>query len=274
MSAGQPTRRRNHVDMPVAYAAVGASRAPDLLRFPPSGSTPYEEELRLGSGQERFLAASSLLMTWGAQRGSGIAVRETQRGTEEGYVGPQFDGGGAPQAAAAPEEFFGPEGDPYVVPGTSAVLSIPGQDEREVLVVYTIVEARSVGFAWGTSDERGVIGEQLFAVELRDDETVWAIARGFIEAPKSGLLGLRAKADLKSAIDSVRQQLAALLPGARQATGTAAAEHPEAATAEAVEIAEAPEGAEAPEAAESPEAPAAPETPADGASPAAEAPRE
>lgn len=229
MSAGQPTRRRNHVDMPVAYAAVGASRAPDLLRFPPTGSTPYEEELRLGSGQERFLAASSLLMTWGAQRGSGIAVRETQRGTEEGYVGPQFDGGGRPQAAAAPEEFFGPDGDPYVVPGTTAVLTIPGQDDREVLVVYTIVEARSVGFAWGTSDERGVIGEQLFAVELREDDTVWAIARGFIAAPKNGLLGLKAKADLKLAIDSVRQQLAALLPGARKPADAAPA--PEAAAA-------------------------------------------
>ncbi|MBL3698104.1 DUF1990 family protein [Leucobacter luti] len=217
MSDGQPTRRQSHVDMPVAYAAVGASRAPDLMRFPPNGSTPYEEELRLGSGQDRFLLASSLLMTWGAQRGGGFAVREIERGTGAAYVGPNFDGDGRPQAAGEPEEHFGPDGDPFVVAGTTVALGAPGQPEREVLVVYTISEARSVGFAWGTGDELGPVGEQLFAVELRDDDTVWAVSRGFLAAPKSGLLGLRARAEVRAAIDAVRKQLAALAPGAQPA---------------------------------------------------------
>ncbi|GAA1620746.1 DUF1990 family protein [Leucobacter chromiireducens] len=218
MSDGQPTRRQSHVDMPVSYAAVGASRAPDLLRYPPNGSTPYEETLRLGSGQERFLVASSLLMTWGAQRGAGMTVREVQRGTGSEYQGPEFDAAGTPQAAAAPEEHFGPDGDPYVVPGTRAMLGAAGQPEREVLVIYTVTEDRTVGFAWGTADEQGVVGEQQFGIELREDDTVWAFARGFLDAPKSGLLGLRARAELKLAVEQVRAQLAALAPGAQPAS--------------------------------------------------------
>ncbi|SJN12453.1 A3(2) GLYCOGEN METABOLISM CLUSTERI [Leucobacter sp. 7(1)] len=218
MSDGQPTRRQSHVDMPVSYAAVGASRAPDLQRFPPNGSTPYEETLRLGSGQDRFLMASSLLMTWGAQRGAGVGVRELQRGSGSDYQGPEFDDAGKPQAAAAPEEHFGPDGEPYVVPGTRAVLSVTGQPDREVLVIYTVTEDRVVGFAWGTADEQGVVGEQQFGIELREDETVWAFARGFLDAPKSGLLGLRARAELKLAVEQVRHQLAALAPGAQPAS--------------------------------------------------------
>ena len=215
MSSGEGTRRKSHVDMPVAYAAVGASRAPDLLRFPPEGSTPYREELRLGSGQERFILASSLLMTWGAQRGAGATVTENERGAGSEYQGPQFDSDGVPQAAAEPEEHFGPNGEPFVVAGTRATLSIPGNEDRAVLVIYTITEARVIGFAWGTSDENGAVGEQLFTVELRDDDTVWAVARGFLAAPKGGLFGLRARAEVRGAVAAVRAQLAALLPGAQ-----------------------------------------------------------
>ncbi|MCW2287959.1 uncharacterized protein (UPF0548 family) [Leucobacter luti] len=265
MSAGQPPRRRNHVDMPVAYAAVGASRAPDLMRFPPSGSTPYEEELRLGSGQERFLLASSLLMTWGAQRGGGFTVRETERGTGATYLSPSFDGAGMPQAAGEVEEHFGPEGEPYVVAGTTAVLGTPGKSDRDILVVYTVSEPRRVGFAWGTRDEDGPVGEQLFAVELRDDDTVWAISRGFLEAPKSGLLGLRARAEVKLAVEAVRKQLAALAPGAQangvdiDSTATAAPEDT------APELRGTPTAAEPGDAADptSATAPAAPAEPAD-----------
>lgn len=231
MSAEQPSRRRNHVEMPVAYAAVGASKAPDLMRFPPSGSTPYEHELRLGSGQERFLLASSLLMTWGAQRGSGVTVQETSRGSGSEYVGPTFDGSGRPEVAGDVEEFFGPEGDPFVLAGTTATMSAPGQPERQVLVIYTLEEPRRSGFAWGTGDEAGAVGEQLFAVEHRDDDTVWAVARGFLSAPKSGLFGLRARAELRNAIEAVRLQLTALAPGAQ--TGVSASTDQTAAEADA-----------------------------------------
>ena len=223
MSEAPSGRRRSHVEMPVAYAAVGASRAPDLLRFPPEGSTPYQEELRLGSGQDRFIVASSLLMTWGAQRGAGATVRERERGTGAAYQGPQFDSDGQPQAAAEPEEHFGPGGEPFVVAGTTATLSAPGSEDRDLLVIYTITEARVIGFAWGTSDERGAVGEQLFTIELRDDDTVWAVARGFLAAPKSGLFGLRARAEVRDAVAAVRAQLAALLPGAQTGPALGAA---------------------------------------------------
>lgn len=215
MSKNQQPKRSSHVDMPVSYAAVGASKQPDLLRFPPEGSTPYEEEQRLGSGQERFLLASNLLMTWGAQRGGGVRVGDVVRGSGALYAGPTFDDNGTPQAADSAEEHFGPDGEPYIVAGTTATLLAEGQDPRAVLVVYTVGEDRRVGFAWGTSDESGAVGEQLFVVEHRDDDTVWAIARGFLFAPKSGLLGLKGRSAIRTAIDAAKEQIAALAPGAQ-----------------------------------------------------------
>ncbi|MBL3686895.1 DUF1990 family protein [Leucobacter zeae] len=206
-------RRSSHVEMPVAYAAVGASKAADLLRFPPEGTTPYEERLRIGSGQDRFLLASSLLMTWGAQRGAGIEVVDVVRGSGSHYEGPSFDDDGRPQAAGAPEEHFGPDGEPYILAGTTATIRVDGQDPRAILVVYTIDEERRVGFAWGTGDELGAVGEQLFTVEHRDDDTVWAVARGFLAAPKSGLFGLKARADIAAALDTAKRQVQALAPG-------------------------------------------------------------
>ncbi|MFT4231921.1 MAG: DUF1990 family protein [Leucobacter sp.] len=214
MSKKEQPKRSSHVEMPVAYAAVGASKLPDLMRFPPEDSTPYEEELRLGSGQERFLLASNLLMTWGAQRGGGVLVEDVVRGEGSHYAGLVFGRDGVPQAADTVEEHFGPDGEPYVVAGTTATLRAEGQDPRGVLVVYTVAEERRVGFAWGTSDENGAVGEQLFLVEHRDDDTVWGVARGFLFAPKNGLLGLKARSDIRTAIDAVSAQLAALAPGA------------------------------------------------------------
>lgn len=217
MSQKEQPKRSSHVEMPVAYAAVGASKQADLMRFPPEGSTPYEEELRLGSGAERFLLASNLLMTWGAQRGGGVRVEDVVRGAGALYTGPSFDDSGAPQAADAVEEHFGPDGEPYLVSGTTATLRAEGQDPRAVLVVYTVDEERRVGFAWGTGDERGAVGEQLFVVEHRDDDTVWAVARGFLFAPKSGLLGLKGRTAIRIAIDAAREQIASLAPGAQSA---------------------------------------------------------
>lgn len=218
MSNGEQNRRSSHVEMPAAYAAVGASKLPDLLRFPPEGSTPYEEALQLGSGQDRFLAASSLLMTWGAQRAAGIEVSEVERGADDVYVGPDFDADGRAQAASDIEEQFGPDGEPYLVAGSTAVLTAPGKPSRSVLVVYTVAEDRIVGFAWGTSDEHGAVGEQRFTVELREDDTVWAVARGFLTSPKNGLLGLKARSVIREAIDAAREQIGALAPGVAPVT--------------------------------------------------------
>lgn len=245
-------RRSSHVGMPAAYASIGATRDPDLLRFPPEGSTPYEEELRLGSGEERFIAASSLLMTWGAQRGAGMTVEVVERGPDDEYEGVEFDEHGVAQAAAPREDTFGPDGEPYLNAGTSANVALQGGDARRVLIVYTVDEERRVGFAWGTGDELGAVGEQRFVVERRDDDTVWAVARGFLTPAKNGLLGLKARADLRAAIDAVKLQLGALAPGAAASAGSAPATAQSDAASEASETSEASGPAEHPAAAGEP----------------------
>lgn len=225
-------RRASHVEMPVAYAAVGATKSPDVVRFPPEGATAYEQALQLGSGEERFILASSALMTWGAQRGAGLAVDDVSRGSGSAYAGPVFDDDGVPQAAGEREEHFAPDGEPFVVAGTTAVLRERGRADRGVLVIYTIEEERRFGFAWGTTDEEGAVGEQLFVVEQREDGTVWALARGFLSAPRSGLLGIKARSELRAAEESVERQLAALLPGALPVAWSVDAAEPDADAAE------------------------------------------
>lgn len=221
-------RRSTHKHMPLAYGAVGASQDPDLLRFPPAGFTPYEESLKLGSGEERFTLASSRLMTWGAQRASGTLVVDVVRGAEDEYSGVNFDTSGQAQVSPDREDVFGPDGEPYLNAGTEATLRAHQQEDRRVLVVYTVNEETVVGFAWGTSDENGPIGEQRFTIEQRPNGEVWAVARGFLAAPKEGLFGMKAKSELRRAVEVVQRQLQALAPGAAgDATASAEPRDPE-----------------------------------------------
>lgn len=208
------TRRSTHVDQEVVYAAVGASADPDLQRFPPEGSTPYEFELRLGSGTERFLAASSILMTWGAQRAIGLTVTDIQPGDGGRYAGVVFDAAGTPSPADASDVHYGPDGEPYVTPGTTARLIWPEGNERTVRIVYTVDEPRRAGYGWGSADADGVVGEEAFIVEHREDDAVWATVRGFLWAPESGLLGLKGRQAIKQVLRDAEQRLAALAPGA------------------------------------------------------------
>jgi len=204
-------RRHTHIEHAVTYAAVGASGSADLLRFPPEGSTPFEFELRLGSGSERFLIASSSLMTWGAQRGVGIRVKDIEHGDGGQYRGVEFDENGTPLPAADAEQQFGPDGEPYVSANTSVTLHWPDQrPSRRYRVVYTVDEPRRIGYAWGTADEQGVVGEELFTVEHRDDDTVWAAVRGFLWAPEGGLLP---KTKIKQALKESQAQIGALVTG-------------------------------------------------------------
>lgn len=209
------TRRSTHVDHEVVYAAVGASAAPDLLRFPPEGSTPFADELRLGSGADRFLTASSLLMTWGAQRGTGITVADIEHGDGGHYAGVVFANDGTPEVAATADVQFGPDGEPYLTAGTTARLVWPGNRlSRRIRIVYTIDEPRRVGFAWGSADGEGVIGEEAFVVEHRDDDSVWATVRGFLWPAAAGLLGLKGRAAIRLVMKEAAGQLTALTPGA------------------------------------------------------------
>uniref|UniRef100_UPI003A8AA855 DUF1990 family protein n=1 Tax=Leucobacter sp. BZR 635 TaxID=3378705 RepID=UPI003A8AA855 len=145
--------------MPVAYAAIGASGAADLLRFPPAGSTPYEESLQLGSGQERFLTAANLLMTWGAHRAAGVDVADVERGEQGEYLGVQFGNGGTPELGDEPEELFSPEGEAYILPGTTATLTAQGKSARPIMVISTVDEPQRLGFAWGDREEAAGFGE-------------------------------------------------------------------------------------------------------------------
>lgn len=208
-------RRSTYVQHDVVYAEVGASAAPDLMRFPPAGATPYSEQLRLGSGSQRFLSASSLLMTWGGQRGAGFELVNIAAGDGGHYDGIVFDEHGTPQPAAAREHSFGANGEPYLTAGTT--LTVVSNDakatERLKRVVYVIDEPQRVGFAWGSADEDGPVGEEVFTVEHRDDDSVWAQVQGFVRMPSSGLLGLRGRAAVKRWLAETTEQLEALLPG-------------------------------------------------------------
>lgn len=205
--------------MPVAYAAIGASDSPDLMKFPPEGSTPYDEELQLGSGAERFLAAANLLMTWGAQRAAGYDVVDIVRGESDPYAGVSFAETGMPEAAAEPEELFNLEGEPYILPGTEATIVLPGE-RRRVLVVSTMNEPRRQGYIWGDCEEYPGYGEQLLAVEHRADGTVWAVARGFAFLQATGMLaGKKQKAELRELVERAQNYLSGLAPGAALRSG-------------------------------------------------------
>lgn len=207
-------RRASHVDVAVSYAAVGASQDPNVLRYPPEGTTPFADEVRLGSGPERFVAATSALMTWGAQRGAGVRVEQIDEGTGAQYAGLSYGDDGEVLAGIDRDEAqYSPSGERFITAGMSATLDWPDKREpRRVRVVYVIEEPNRAGFALGTLDSAGAIGEQLFCVERREDGSVWATVRGFLVAPEGGLLGIKGKAQIKQAQAGAAEQLRALLP--------------------------------------------------------------
>lgn len=152
-------------DQPVTYGAVGATRDPDLLRFPPEGFRPVEAQMRIGHGAERFAHATALALTWGIQRRSGFTVRRE------------------PLPASAPATAFAPDGSPLLVPGESATI-VTGLIGRlglrsPVRVVYVVDEPGLSGFACGTLPGHQVEGEEAFLIEHRPDGSVWLTVRAF-----------------------------------------------------------------------------------------------
>lgn len=177
-------RRSSFEDQPTDYAAVGATQAPDLMQYPPRGYRPYEDTIKLGSGQDRFDTASTALLSWEAQRLSGLAVTAIERGSGDHYVGVKFAEDGTPLARGDVhrEERFAADGTPYITSGSSAhvngrvgMFRIHGR----VRVVYVVEEARTVGVAFGTVAGHAVSGEESFFVDFRDDDTVWFTVRSF-----------------------------------------------------------------------------------------------
>lgn len=142
---------------PVTYGAVGATRDPELLRFPPQGYRAVQASARIGHGAERFQRAAEEALRWGIQRRSGFEVVIDDR----------------PEGAA---------GDP-LLPGDSVTLTarILGvlRLRSPLRVVYLVDEPEQRGFAVGTLAGHQVEGEECFLIQQRADGTVWLTIRAF-----------------------------------------------------------------------------------------------
>jgi len=177
-------RRSNFEDQPVDYAAVGATQAHDLMQYPPRGFTPFEASIRLGSGEDRFEAASASLLGWDVERGAGVDVLDVKADSSARYGGIRYDdeGNALEPIAVSTEQRFAADGTPYVASGSTARLrghlGTFRMDER-VRIVYVIEEPTVVSFAYGTVGAHRVSGEESFRVERREDDSVWFEVRSF-----------------------------------------------------------------------------------------------
>lgn len=214
MSEEPIKRRSTHVEHDVSYASVGASQAPDLLKYPPTGSVPFEEEVLLGSGEDRFMSASATLMTWGAQRGAGVTIELLDKGQESKYVSISFKDSGMPEGPQNNEQYFAPDGTPYLEAGHLVQYGIDDKMTRCMRVISVIDEPRRVGFIVGTAEESDVVGEELFSIEFRTDNSVWAVARGFLYDARNGVK-LLTKNTVKKELARIAEQLRALTPVAQ-----------------------------------------------------------
>ncbi|MGO2659409.1 DUF1990 family protein [Mycetocola reblochoni] len=169
---------------PVDYAAVGATQAGDLLQYPPEGFVPVADQIRLGSGVERFRASSSQLFNWIAQRHAGVTVSDVHVPAGDSYIGIRYDDDGTPleQVRSTGERRFGEDGVPEVSAGATLTLSghaggvaISGRFR----VVFVIEESHRSGFALGSVESSSFSGEQSFVIEHRDDDSVWFVFRAF-----------------------------------------------------------------------------------------------
>ena len=176
-------RRSNYIgDRAVSYGSVGATQAADVLVFPPVGFQTSQAEFRLGSGQERFEAATAALMTWGVPRGSHLELVSVNEAHSEGYNGLLFNEFGAPvpPTADALDQLFAPDGTPYLSAGTTVELAkmwTPFEVTTSYRVIYVVREERRMGYALGTLDDVPVVGEEFFSVEWREDDSVWSVVR-------------------------------------------------------------------------------------------------
>lgn len=206
------TRRSTFTDQSVTYGAIGATLAPDLLRYPPAGYRPAEDAVRLGSGVDRFERAAEALMTWGIQRGAGFQVTDVSEGTGAQYPGIVYDAEGTPlgEQPAVREERFAADGTPYVAAGMTATLERKrrfGTAKTPVLVVYVIDEPDRIGFAYGTTGDGPESGEESFVLERRDDDTVWLTIRSILATS-----GVSAPMQRKRRRELTRLELRALHP--------------------------------------------------------------
>lgn len=174
---------------PVTYAAVGATQAPDLMRYPPEGYRPIEQRGRIGHGDDRWAYAVDELLTGGVYRGAGMGVRitaVTAADAELTYSPVEFDAAGDPVEAAevgAADEVYTPSGARHLRAGDIVVV---GLDVRGALwvplpgrIVLVELDERRVMCAVGTLPGHALSGEEAFTLERTDDGSVWLTVRSF-----------------------------------------------------------------------------------------------
>lgn len=182
-------RRSNFQDQPTDYAAVGATQAADLMQYPPDGYRPHEESIKIGSGDERFAAASASVLSWEVLRLAGISVTRIERGSGDAYQGVRFAEDGTPigRGTERTEDRFASDGTPYITSGTTAELTGrvgPYRVRGHIRVVYVVEDPRRVAFAFGTVSGHTISGEESFAIEQRDDDSVWFTVRAFVRGAR------------------------------------------------------------------------------------------
>jgi uncharacterized protein (UPF0548 family) len=173
----------------VSYGAVGATQAPDLLQYPPKGCRPLERRARIGHGDERFAWASTAVLSWRVQSGSGFHVESHHTPgyvSELTYTPVAFDADGAPvtpsHTSMTGEPVYAPDGTILLAPGDTVMLGIrfgPVRVHAPARVVYVVDEPTRRGFAYGTLPGHPEDGEESFVVERADDGSVWIVIRAF-----------------------------------------------------------------------------------------------
>jgi uncharacterized protein (UPF0548 family) len=173
--------------VPVTYGAVGATKARDLLRYPPKGYRPIERRVRLGHGDARWEFAWTEAMSWGIQRRSGIRVQPQPapaEATVATYTPVTFDEHGQPIAPAVlgveGETVYAADGTALLRPGDAARMHVPLWPlSVPARVVYVVDEPGRRGFAYGTLPGHPERGEEAFIVERLPDDSVWLVVRAF-----------------------------------------------------------------------------------------------
>lgn len=178
----------------VTYAAIGATQADDLLRYPPRGFRAIERRVRVGHGEDRWRYAWTETLSWGIKRRSGFRVKRVESPAEisaNSYTPVVFDGAGEPvrPATVGAEEVYAEGGERLVRAGDSAVLllGVGVLSLREpVRVIAVVDEPDRRGFSYGTLPGHPLSGEESFVVERRGDGSVWLTIRS-VSRPASPL---------------------------------------------------------------------------------------
>ncbi|WP_166984609.1 DUF1990 family protein [Canibacter zhoujuaniae] len=207
----QAARRDSFQPARLSYIEVGVSQAPDLLQFPPNDAVPFFEQVQIGQGVDRFNSALEQLMTWEAHRAAGYVVTEESAGES-----PSVRGG---------EAVYSAQGESFLRRGARVLLTPDDNNSARRFEVVRVLEGAQLeqleqerqvvergGMILGTADEGDTTGEVALSVELREDETVWALTRGFWHVHATGFLGLGKQQTADRATTALKRVLKTLQP--------------------------------------------------------------